>query len=218
MILKMSDFISDTRIEYQKGSLDVADVKQLPVEQFQSWFEQALKTEANEPNACALATVGRDGQPSARMVLLKSYDQRGFVFFSNYRSRKGAQLAENPQAALVFYWPNLERQVRIEGNVETLSATESQAYFESRPRDSQFGSAVSSQSAVAASRQELEAALDKLRADVGDRPVPRPEWWGGYRIVPKMLEFWQGRENRLHDRVRYLLKSDGLWIIERLWP
>jgi pyridoxamine 5'-phosphate oxidase len=214
----MSDFISDTRIEYKVGSLDVSDVKQLPVEQFKIWFEQALKSEANEPNACALATAGSDGQPSVRMVLLKSYDQRGFVFFSNYRSRKGEQLAQNGRAALVFYWPNLERQVRIEGEVTMISAAESQAYFETRPRDSQLGSAVSSQSAVAGSREELERALEQLRQQVGERPVPRPDWWGGYRVYPKLVEFWQGRENRLHDRVRYLLNNDGVWVIERLWP
>jgi pyridoxamine 5'-phosphate oxidase len=214
----MSDYFSKTRIEYTKGELDEHTVASSPFEQFRGWFEAALLSEAHEPNACALATVGTGLQPSVRMVLLKSFDERGFIFFSNYNSAKGQQLARNRKAALVFYWPNTERQVRIEGSVVQLSDSENDTYFSSRPRESQFGSAVSRQSEVAESRAVLEESLSELRRAVGDGPVPRPTHWGGYRIEPTLLEFWQGRENRLHDRVRYLLETDGSWKIERLWP
>jgi pyridoxamine 5'-phosphate oxidase len=214
----MSDFISKTRIEYTKGALDVGQVKVCPIEQFTLWFEQAQKSEAHEPNACAIATVGSDLRPSVRMVLLKSFDARGFVFFTNYGSVKGKQLSENSRAAMTFYWPNIERQVRIEGSVEQLGSAENDRYFYSRPRDSQFGSAVSSQSHVATSREELEKAMEELRRQVGDGPVPRPAHWGGYRVCPDMIEFWQGRENRLHDRIRYRLQSPSIWMIDRLWP
>jgi pyridoxamine 5'-phosphate oxidase len=151
-------------------------------------------------------------------VLLKSFDTRGLVFFSNYNSFKGKQIAENGRAALVFYWPNMERQVRAEGRVELLSAEETDSYFYTRPRDSQFGSAVSLQSQVAASREVIEKAMHDLRAQVGDGVVPRPSHWGGYRVIPHRFEFWQGRENRLHDRIQYMLVDNGAWKIERLWP
>lgn len=214
----MSDYFSKTRVEYTKGALDERTVARSPIEQFRGWFEAALQTEGQEPNACALATVGGDLQPSVRMVLLKSFDDRGFVFFSNYNSTKGQQLSQNGKAALVFYWPNAERQVRIEGGVAQLSDAENDAYFHSRPRESQFGSAVSRQSEAAASRAVLEDSLTELRRVVGEGEVPRPAHWGGYRIEPTLLEFWQGRENRLHDRVRYLLEPAGSWKIDRLWP
>jgi pyridoxamine 5'-phosphate oxidase len=214
----MNDFISKTRIEYTKGALDESHVASSPVEQFKVWFAQAQDSEAHEPNACAVATVGVDGKPSLRMVLLKAFDDRGFTFFTNYDSTKGKQLAANAHAAMTFYWPNVERQVRIEGVVEQLTDAENDAYFYSRPRDSQFGSAVSTQSRVAGSREELEKAMEELRQRVGDGPVPRPPHWGGYRISPVMIEFWQGRENRLHDRIRFRLQSSGTWSIDRLWP
>jgi pyridoxamine 5'-phosphate oxidase len=214
----MSDYFSKTRVEYTKGALDEHTVASSPTEQFRIWFEAALSTESNEPNACALATVDVDLQPSVRMVLLKSFDERGLVFFSNYNSIKGHQLTANGRAALVFYWPSIERQVRVEGGVARLSEQENDTYFYSRPRDSQFGSAVSKQSEVAASRAVIEAAMTELRSAVGDGKVPRPAHWGGYRIEPTMFEFWQGRENRLHDRVRYSRQSGGDWKIDRLWP
>jgi pyridoxamine 5'-phosphate oxidase len=214
----MSDFFSKTRIEYQKGALDIDSIDHDPFAQFQVWFEEATKSEPHEPNACALATVGSDLQPSVRMVLLKGFDQQGFVFFSHYRSRKGREMEANNRAALVFYWGSLERQVRIEGRVEQVSDAESDQYFAKRPRDSQFGSAVSAQSEVAASRHELERAMEELRRVVGDGPVPRPPHWGGYRVVPHMIEFWQGRENRLHDRIRFLRSDSAEWKIDRLWP
>jgi pyridoxamine 5'-phosphate oxidase len=214
----MNDFISKTRIEYTKGSLDKSHVAASPIDQFKLWFEQASQSEAHEPNACAVATVAPDLKPSVRMVLLKSFDARGFVFFTNYGSLKGKQLSQNPHAAMTFYWPNVERQVRIEGRVEQLEEAENDRYFYSRPRDSQFGSAVSSQSDVATSREELVKAMDDLRSKVGDGRVPRPPHWGGYRICPEMIEFWQGRENRLHDRIRYRQQDSGVWIIDRLWP
>jgi pyridoxamine 5'-phosphate oxidase len=214
----MSDPFSKTRIEYQKGELDIDSIESDPFAQFRRWYEQALEVDKHEPNACALATVGADLQPAVRMVLLKGLDQRGFVFFSNYLSRKGRELEHNNRAALAFYWGNLERQVRIEGVVERVSEAENDEYFARRPRDSQFGSAVSRQSEVATSRQELERAMAELRRSVGDGPVPRPAHWGGYRLVPTCFEFWQGRENRLHDRFQYTAQAAGTWKVERLWP
>jgi pyridoxamine 5'-phosphate oxidase len=214
----MSDAFSKTRIEYHKGALDIDSIDSDPFVQFRRWYDQALEVDRHEPNACALATVGADLQPSVRMVLLKGVDQRGFVFFSNYLSRKGRELEHNNRAALVFYWGSLERQVRIEGRVERISELESDEYFARRPRDSQFGSAVSRQSEVASSRQQLERAMAELRNAVGDGPVPRPAHWGGYCLVPSLCEFWQGRENRLHDRFQYTTQGDGAWRLERLWP
>jgi pyridoxamine 5'-phosphate oxidase len=214
----MSEQFSKTRIEYQKGVLDIDSIDRDPFEQFRVWFDQALAIDRHEPNACALATVGADLQPSVRMVLLKNLDQQGFVFFSNYLSRKGRDLESNNRAALTFYWGSLERQVRIEGRVERVSDAESDEYFARRPRDSQFGSAVSRQSEVATSRAELEQAMKELRSAVGEGPVPRPPHWGGYRLLPTMFEFWQGRENRLHDRFQYTVQPNGTWKVERLWP
>jgi pyridoxamine 5'-phosphate oxidase len=207
-----------TRVEYTKGAIDEQTLAASPLEQFLIWFKEAHTEGAHEPNACAIATVGADMQPAVRMVLLKSFDENGFVFFSNYDSRKGMQLSYNNKVAMTFYWPHLERQVRIEGTAQRLSEEENDCYFSSRPRDSQFGSAASLQSRVVASRQVLEQAMHDLRNRVGDGVVPRPAAWGGYRIAPAMIEFWQGRENRLHDRIRYLLQESGAWGIDRLWP
>ena len=187
-----------------------SDYSQDPLEQFRSWFEQGTA------EAVALATATSSGAPSVRMVLLKGADERGFVFVTNYESRKGRELAENPQAALLFYWPELGRQVRVEGSVKCISEAESDAYFATRPRGSQLAAAASSQSRPLESREALEARFAELDA-AHPGNVPRPPHWGGYRLVPETYEFWQHRENRLHDRRRYQL-AEGGWSIERLAP
>ncbi|HEY8475819.1 MAG TPA: pyridoxamine 5'-phosphate oxidase [Chloroflexota bacterium] len=188
-----------------------------PLVQFRSWFEAAVAARLPQPDAMALATATREGAPSARMVLLKGYDERGFVFFTNYESRKGREIAENPRAALVLYWPELRRQVRIEGSVEQLSSEASDAYFRTRPRDSQLAAWASRQSQVIESRAVLEQRMRALDEQYRGKPVPRPPYWGGYRLVPVAIEFWQGRPGRLHDRIRYRLDR-GRWIVERLSP
>ena len=188
-----------------------------PLEQFNLWFDQALSAELPEPNAMTLATVAPDGRPAARIVLIKGVDVRGFVFFSNYLSRKGRELGANPRASLLFYWTELERQVRIEGRVDKTSAAESNAYFESRPLGSRLGAWASEQSAVVANRGELEEREAHFTQQFGDHP-PRPEHWGGYRLVPDALEFWQGRPSRLHDRIHYRRVEDARWAITRLAP
>ena len=215
--MNSNEFFNKTRTEYVKGELREDAALPDPVQQFTKWFNEAMEGREVEPNACALATVGNDLQPSVRMVLLKSFDARGFVFFTNYESAKGRQLAHNKKASLLFYWPSQERQVRLEGEVEKISAAESDAYFKSRPRDSQCGSACSQQSRVASSREEIDAALQLLMDQAGDGGIERPAHWGGYRLAPTMFEFWQGRENRLHDRLIYRCRGES-WKIERLWP
>ena len=215
--MSTGEYFNKTRTEYLKGALSEDAVSRCPVDQFRAWFNEAIEGAEAEPNAFALATVGLDLQPSVRILLLKSFDDRGFVFFTNYGSAKGQHLAENNRASMLFYWPSLERQVRIEGIVERTSVAESDAYFKSRPRDSQIGSACSSQSRVASSRDEIDAALKKLGQQVGDGALERPAHWGGYRLIPNAFEFWQGRENRLHDRLVYRRAADQ-WTIERLWP
>jgi pyridoxamine 5'-phosphate oxidase len=210
--------IADLRREYALAQLDVGTVDPDPIVQFGRWFEQALASQLLEPNAMTLATSAPDGWPSARVVLLKDVDVRGFVFFTDYRSRKSAELIANPRAALVFLWKELERQVRIQGHVAEISREESDAYFQTRPRGSQFGAWASHQSAELADRAILERAVDEVRARFGDAPVPLPPHWGGYRLSPRELEFWQGRENRLHDRIRYRLTGEGHWEIGRLSP
>ncbi|HKE97348.1 MAG TPA: pyridoxamine 5'-phosphate oxidase [Actinomycetes bacterium] len=204
------------RREYRRGGLTEAAADPDPIRQFAAWFAEADGAGMIEPNAMALATATPDGRPSARMVLLKQFDERGFVFYSNYRSRKGAELAANPRAALCLWWPPLERQVRVEGTVERLGAAESRAYFDSRPRGSRLGALASPQSEVIASRELLERRFAELdAAHPGD--VPPPEEWGGLRVVPDTIEFWQGRPDRLHDRLRYRLEQ-GAWTRERLAP
>jgi pyridoxamine 5'-phosphate oxidase len=188
-----------------------------PVEQFRRWFEAALAAGIEDANAMVLATADAAGRPSARVVLLKGYDPEGFVFYTNYGSRKAAELAANPRAELVFYWPPLNRQVRIAGAVAKVPAAESEAYFASRPRGAQLGAVASRQSAVVAGRVELEERYRRAEAEYAGRPVPRPPGWGGYRLRPEEFEFWQGRENRLHDRLRYRRAGDG-WVRERLAP
>lgn len=209
--------IADLRKEYTRHGLSESDVDPDPLIQFQRWFDQAVEAGLIEPNAMTLATATPDGKPSARMVLLKGVDNGGFVFFTNYESRKGKELAANPWAALVFYWPELERQVRVEGRVERVSPEESDAYFTSRPNGSRIGAWASRQSSVIVSRAELEQRVADLEQFYVGREIPRPPFWGGFRVIPDTIEFWQGRPNRLHDRLRYR-RDTGCWIIERLSP
>jgi pyridoxamine 5'-phosphate oxidase len=210
--------IADLRKNYTYGGLVETDIHPDPIDQFTLWFEQARQVSGNEPNAMTVATADADGQPAARMVLLKGFDARGFLFYTNYESEKGQEIAENPKAAILFYWPELERQVRISGVMVKTTREESENYFHSRPRGSQIGAAASRQSAVIANREALEAAFAAFEAEYQDREVPMPENWGGYRLVPDWLEFWQGRPSRLHDRLRYLREADGTWQVVRLSP
>ncbi|MCC6931548.1 MAG: pyridoxamine 5'-phosphate oxidase [Gemmatimonadaceae bacterium] len=209
--------LADLRREYTLASLDLSDVDADPVAQFTRWFDEARRAEVLEPNAMTLATADAQGRPSARVVLLKDVTRRGFVFFTDYRSRKGQQLAANPQGALCFFWKELERQVRIAGAVERIAAEESVAYFTSRPLGSRIGAWASVQSAVIPGRDWLEAEVERVGAAYPDGDVPLPPHWGGFRVIPDEFEFWQGRESRLHDRVRYT-PNGGSWRIERLSP
>ena len=209
--------LAEHRREYTLAGLRHADLEPDPIKQFQKWFAQAIEAEIVEPNAMTLATVGADGQPSTRIVLLKAVEQRGFSFYTNYESRKGRELAENPKASLTFFWAGLERQVSVQGTVSKLSRQESEAYFAVRPLGSQRGAWVSKQSRVVENREYLEKRLGEVEAEYGDK-VPTPPYWGGYLVAPHSVEFWQGRPNRLHDRLRYHKKPDGSWLIERLSP
>lgn len=210
--------LSELRRNYALESLSETDVAAEPFAQFQNWFTEALNSQLLEPNAMTLATATKTGQPSARTVLLKEMDAQGFVFYTNYESQKGQELADNPQAALLFTWLELERQVRIEGTVEKVSAATSEAYFQSRPTGSQIGAWASPQSRVIEGRDILEQKVKTLQEQYKDATVlPLPPFWGGYRLLPQRIEFWQGRESRLHDRIRYTKTADG-WVKERLAP
>jgi pyridoxamine 5'-phosphate oxidase len=210
--------IADLRREYASQTLLESDVAANPTEQFQRWWDQAIHSEILEPNAMTLATASADGLPSARIVLLKGFDERGFVFYTNYKSYKGMQLEENPKACLVFFWKELERQVRVVGLVQKLSPAESDAYFNSRPVGSRIGAWASPQSQVIENRRWLDENYRELTKQFTGKPLTRPLHWGGYRVQPIIVEFWQGRPSRLHDRIQYTLQEDAAWKIERLAP
>lgn len=214
----MSAGSNEIRKEYQRGRLTEQEAGRDPFKLFEKWYQAAVAANLREPNAMTLATCTGDGQPSARVVLMKGFDREGFTFFTNYASRKGMELAQNPRAALVFWWGELERQVRIEGAVEQLTAAESDAYYQSRPLGARLGAWASRQSSVIAGREVLEQRLAELVAEYADRAPERPPFWGGYRVRPQVIEFWQGGLNRLHDRLLYRRTDSGEWRVERLSP
>lgn len=209
--------LQSTRVDYTRGHLDEQQVSKDPIEQFAAWFKDARMSRPGEPNVMTLATADANGIPSARTLLLKDFDARGFTFFGNYNSQKARELEANPNAALVFFWQMLERQVRIVGKVSKVSRDESRAYYNIRPREARIGAWASSQSSVIGSRAELEDLVKSYSEKFPDE-VPLPDHWGGWRLVPSMIEFWQGGAARLHDRLRYVKQADGSWKIERLAP
>lgn len=214
---KLGQAVADLRKDYGQATLDEADVLDDPIDQFTAWFEQALKAEVNEPNAMTLATVAANGRPSSRIVLVKQFDPRGFTWYTNYDSKKAQDLSDNSYAALLFFWSELERQVRIEGRVERTAAEESDRYFRSRPLKSRLSAIASAQSAPIASRAQLEANYEAVAQAAGEDPA-RPGNWGGFRLVPERIEFWQGRRSRFHDRIVYQRQEDGSWTRQRLQP
>ncbi|MBB5645215.1 pyridoxamine 5'-phosphate oxidase [Pedobacter cryoconitis] len=209
--------IQNLRQDYRAAELSEADIDKNPIAQFAKWFKDALDAKLYEPNVMTLATADLSGKPSSRILLLKGFDEDGFVFFTNYNSKKGKDLQENPQAAMQFFWPELERQVRIEGIVTKATAEASTAYFHSRPKGSQIGASASPQSTVIPDREILEERVKELTATYQETEVPRPEHWGGYVLKPAHIEFWQGRPSRLHDRITYT-SVNGVWTINRLAP
>lgn len=214
--MSIFESLDNLRKDYTKDSFTEKTALKNPFEQFKLWFDDAVNYPMMEPNAMALSTVSSDGRPSSRIVLLKRYDEKGFVFFTNYESRKGKELEKNSYASLLFYWDKLERQIRIEGKTEKISSEESEDYFQSRPYESRLGAWASKQSQVLPSRFTLIREVAKLLVKYPAK-VPLPPFWGGYRLKPDMFEFWQGRPSRLHDRIRYSYRG-GLWVIERLYP
>ncbi|GHB79305.1 pyridoxamine 5'-phosphate oxidase [Persicitalea jodogahamensis] len=213
----MDNNIADLRKEYTKNGLSENEVSDAPLPQFKIWFDDALNAGVPEPNAMHLSTVSEDGRPSNRVVLLKELDDEGFVFYTNYHGRKGRDLAINPFASLTFFWVDLERQVRIEGKVSKVTDLESDQYFSVRPRGSQIGAWVSHQSEIIPSREILEQKQAEYELQFANKEVPRPMHWGGYRLIPDWIEFWQGRPSRLHDRIRYELRNEK-WVVRRLAP
>ncbi len=211
--------LGDYRKSYEKGALTEESVPSDPMALFQEWFAELEAFEGvEEPNAMTVATMGLDGFPKSRVVLLKKFDAKGFVFFSNYQSEKGKAIAKDPHLCISFFWPQLERQIIIKGIAEKLPASQSDIYFKSRPEGSQLGALVSDQSSVIPSREYLENKLSELKQNYKDKEIERPDYWGGYLVRPASIEFWQGRPNRLHDRIRYTLQEDADWKWERLAP
>ena len=210
-------YINTLRHDFAKQTLDKKDVNANPILQFEKWFKEAVEAKVNEPNAMTVATATADGKPSARILLLRNFDENGFVFYTNYTSRKGGEILKNPYASLLFFWPELERQVRIEGEMTKQSAEESDKYFNSRPRESKLGAWTSEQSRVVASRKDLDEEYEKISQKYPGENIPRPIYWGGYILNPTSIEFWQGRPSRLHDRLLYTKEKDS-WKIERLAP
>jgi pyridoxamine 5'-phosphate oxidase len=209
--------IADIRKEYSLKTLNEADVFADPMQQFEKWWQEAIESKIEEVNAMTLATSTAEGKPSARIVLLKGIDRNGFIFFTNYHSHKGNQIEENPFVSLVFFWKELERQIRVEGSVSKVTAEESDAYFVSRPEGSRIGAWASPQSRVIASREVIEENVIELGKSFANKEIDRPPHWGGYIVMPNLLEFWQGRNSRLHDRIQYTYKDEA-WKIERLAP
>lgn len=214
---KSAKSLPNLRVDYSQALLSEEDTATNPITQFSKWFDEAIHAQIAEANAMSLATVSSNGRPSSRIVLIKQFDEHGFIWFTNYTSRKGCDLLENPYAALLFHWVELERQVRIEGHVERITETESDTYFQSRPLHSRLSAIVSAQSQPVASREILEARYEQVKQQYGDHP-PRPEHWGGYRLSPDTMEFWQGRRSRLHDRILYTLDANAYWQRQRLQP
>lgn len=210
--------IQNLREDYSKGELLESQADKNPIVQFQKWFDEAVKEKVNEPNAFILATAMVDFKPSARVMLLKGVEHDSFVFFTNYESRKGKELTWNPYAAMVFLWKEMQRQIRIEGRVEKISEEESANYFQSRPRQSQLGAIASAQSSVLENREALDKRFAELEKKYDGKEIPKPKNWGGFRVIPHDIEFWQGRTSRLHDRLRYTYHGENDWVLERLAP
>jgi pyridoxamine 5'-phosphate oxidase len=210
--------LQNLRQDYSAATLSETSINVNPIKQFDIWFNEAVAAEIPEPNAMTLATATPDGRPSARIVLLKGFDMNGFAFYTNYLSRKGKELTKNPNAAIVFFWGELERQVRIEGTIEKLSKEQSEKYFQSRPKLSQIGALASPQSQEIPNREQLEAKMSQLEAEYGDNEIPKPSFWGGYILKPRLIEFWQGRPSRLHDRIAYKKIDNKNWKKVRLAP
>lgn len=211
-------YINTLRHDFSKQTLDENDVNSNPILQFEKWFKEAVDAKVNEPNAMTLSTATKEGKPSARILLLRNFNESGFVFYTNYTSRKGIEIENNPQAALLFFWPELERQVRIEGILEKQSPKDSDIYFNTRPRESKLGAWSSAQSSKIESRKVLDENYKNYSEKYPNENVPRPDFWGGYNLKPNTIEFWQGRPSRMHDRILYSKNKNEIWTIERLAP